>query len=140
MADIPGCNSVCKVMHGHESGLNVRRRTSSVLPVCPSIYLCIYVCVYVLLLLLLLLATSARYRESRSISPRVVALGLILSALVAAAAVAARARFARIVHAVLIGIHCRVSDLPKSKTPNAVCLSPICPDIWEPSRSLTAPS
>lgn len=44
MADIPGRNSVCKVMHGHESGLNVRRRTSSVLLVCPSIYLYMYVC------------------------------------------------------------------------------------------------
>lgn len=59
MADIPGRNSVCKVMHEHESGLNARRRTaSSVMLVRPFVYVrC-------------LLATSARYRGSRSISPR----------------------------------------------------------------------
>lgn len=60
MADIPERNSVCKVMHGYESGLNARRRTF--LRVSPSVYARIA-------RVLLLLATFARYRGSRSISP-----------------------------------------------------------------------
>lgn len=63
MADIPERNSVCKVMHGHESGLNARRRTP---PPCVGLSASVFVCACVCLPLL---ATFARYRESRSISP-----------------------------------------------------------------------
>lgn len=116
--------------------------------VCPSVYLCISMCV-----------AAAAVGYVRAISrisqyiTEVAALGIILSALVAAASLCwmllllllryregeIRARDPqRIVHAVLIGIHCRVSDL-RPRLPTQ-CRPDLPRYLGAAASSLAAPS
>lgn len=127
MADIPGRNSVCKVMHGHESGLNARRRTPP--PWCWFVHLC--TCVAAAAGYLRAISRISQYitgARARGCGPGFY-LALLLLPLLPLRRYAGRCRCdtagrglararktqrpnpQRIVHAVLIGIHCRDSDL-----------------------------
>jgi len=112
-------------VHGHESGLNARRWT---LPRPPArCRLCVLACVKPLLL-----ATSVRYRGSRSISPgsarERLRPGLLLSALVAAAAAAATAAAAAAAAAAIAAVV--VAAIPRARLarelqrPAAHCFTP----------------